>query len=71
MLMPGGINGRELAEQLREQRPGLKAVFTSGYSGDVLGQETDFIRRLDGCFVQKPCSAQALLKTVRGCLDRQ
>jgi PAS domain S-box-containing protein len=36
MIMPGGANGRELAEAARERRPGLKVLFTSGYSEDTI-----------------------------------
>jgi len=32
ILMPGGMNGRELAEKARVLRPGLRVLFTSGYS---------------------------------------
>ena len=35
VVMPNG-SGLELVEQLRVQRPGLPALFMSGYSGDVL-----------------------------------
>jgi PAS domain S-box-containing protein len=36
MVMPGGANGRELAEAARERRPSLKVLFTSGYSEDTI-----------------------------------
>lgn len=36
IMMPGGMNGRELAEQASMLRPGLKVVFTSGYSDEVI-----------------------------------
>jgi PAS domain S-box-containing protein len=32
VVMPGGIGGRELAEQARKLRPGLKVLYTSGYT---------------------------------------
>jgi PAS domain S-box-containing protein len=39
MIMPGGMNGRELAEQLRRRQPGLKVLYTSGYAhGAMTGQ---------------------------------
>jgi nitrogen fixation negative regulator NifL len=59
----------DLAERLLELRTALKIIFMSGYSGDVLGQETDFFSRTKSYFLQKPCPARALLETVRNCLD--
>jgi nitrogen-specific signal transduction histidine kinase/CheY-like chemotaxis protein len=32
MVMPGGLNGRELALQLRQHWPGLRVLYTSGYA---------------------------------------
>ena len=34
--MPGGMNGRQLAEAAQEQRPGLKILFITGYADTVL-----------------------------------
>jgi CheY-like chemotaxis protein len=36
IVMPGGLNGRELAEVVRQIRPNLPVLFTSGYSADVI-----------------------------------
>jgi len=36
VVMPGGINGAELAEKALSLRPGLPVVFTSGYTQDAL-----------------------------------
>ena len=69
IVMPQGVTGRDLAEQLRAQRPALKVVFMSGYSADVIGKDTAFFRRTQSSFLQKPCSARALLEAVRRCLD--
>jgi len=30
--LPGGMNGRQLADAAREQRPGLKVLFLTGYA---------------------------------------
>jgi PAS domain S-box-containing protein len=68
-VMPGGMNGRDLAERLRAKRPGLKLIYMSGYSPDVLGKDTEFIRRTRSYFLHKPCSPRTLLHTVRRCLD--
>jgi PAS domain S-box-containing protein len=37
MVMPEGMSGRELAEELKNRKPTLKVVYTSGYSSDVMG----------------------------------
>ncbi len=36
IIMPGGMNGRELAEQTRAAYPSLKILFTSGYTENVI-----------------------------------
>lgn len=36
IIMPGGMNGRELAEQARSAYPYLKVLFTSGYTENVI-----------------------------------
>ncbi len=69
IVMPEGITGRDLAAQLRAQRPALKVIFMSGYSAEVAGKDTDFFRRFNSHFLQKPVSSRALLETVRRCLD--
>jgi CheY-like chemotaxis protein len=71
IVMPGDMTGRDLAERLWGQRPGLKVIFMSGYSAEVLGKHTDFIRRTKSHFLQKPSSSRALLETVRQCLDEK
>jgi len=36
IVMPGGTNGRELADQAAKKRPGLKMLFTSGYTENAI-----------------------------------
>jgi len=67
LIMPNGVNGRELAEQLRQERPGLKVVFMSGWTGDNTGADSTFFRKNN--FVQKPCPADQLLEMIRKSLD--
>jgi CheY-like chemotaxis protein len=39
VIMPGGMNGRELAEHLQRRHPGLKVLYTSGHAhGAVTGE---------------------------------
>jgi CheY-like chemotaxis protein len=66
MVMPEGMTGRELAEELKARKPDLKVVYTSGYSSDVMGGD---MAMRDTMFLQKPYPPPLLAKTVRECLD--
>eukprot|EP01137_Pigoraptor_chileana_P028605 Opistho-2@12734 len=39
VMMPGGMNGREVAVAARRTRPGLKVLFTSGYAEGALQRD--------------------------------
>ncbi len=67
LIMPDRVNGRELAEKLWAERPGLKVIFTSGYSAEVVGK--DFVLRRGLHYLQKPYQPQKLASAVRECLD--
>src|SRR5580698_1914628 len=62
MVMPDGISGRQLAEQLKIDNPQLKVVFTTGYSPDLMGK--DFALQEGVNFLQKPYPPQKLVQTV-------
>jgi two-component system cell cycle sensor histidine kinase/response regulator CckA len=66
MVMPEGMTGRELAEELKTRKPELRVVFTSGYSADIMGGDSAL---RDTMFLQKPYPPPMLAKTVRECLD--
>ena len=66
LVMPEGMNGRELAERLKSRKPELKVIYTSGYSAEVTG--TDLGRR-NIRFLQKPYPPPQLAQAVRECLD--
>jgi CheY-like chemotaxis protein len=36
VIMPGTMNGRQLADALQKTRPGLKVLFTSGYTENAI-----------------------------------
>ena len=54
MVMPEGVNGRQLAEQLRAQSPALKVIFLSGYSADAIGKDADFVQRAGATSCRSP-----------------
>ena len=66
MVMPG-MGGPDLVERLREVRPGLRVIVTSGYAGR--GQE--FIESLgpQAAFLQKPYTPDMLTRKIREVLD--
>jgi two-component system, cell cycle sensor histidine kinase and response regulator CckA len=67
MVMPNGVSGRELANQLRKRRADLKVIYSSGYSEEVIGNDFDPER---AWFLPKPYNPQQLAQMVRRCLDR-
>jgi CheY-like chemotaxis protein len=69
LVMPGALTGRELAERLRQEKPQLKIIFMSGYSPEDGGGKTDFLYRLNACFLPKPWATRTILEAVRSCLD--
>ncbi|MBI3710686.1 MAG: response regulator [Proteobacteria bacterium] len=67
MVLPGGMNGRQLVEQARKLRPMLKVLFTSGYTEDAIVHQG----RLDPGVVllSKPYRKQDLARKIRAVLD--
>jgi len=36
VIMPGGMSGRQLADEITKRRPGLKVLYTSGYTDNAI-----------------------------------
>ncbi len=66
VIMPG-MNGRELAEVLKTERPEMRVLYTSGYTDDA--ELLRGIRIDDLPFAQKPFTASELVHRVRDTLD--
>ncbi|HEV2208359.1 MAG TPA: response regulator [Verrucomicrobiae bacterium] len=66
MVMPEGMTGRDLATQLKKRRPGLKVIYSSGYSPETLGRN---FGQNDTVFLSKPYLPPDLARVVRQCLD--
>ena len=69
LVMPEGVGGRELAARLRDGRPDLPVIYTSGYSRDFVDDGGAALQ--EGVnFLQKPYTLSRLATTIRACLDR-
>lgn len=68
MIMPG-MNGRILAEQIQYRRPGIKAVYMSGYTGDALAQLTQMGPHIP--FLKKPFTPADLSEKIGAVLEMQ
>ena len=68
LVMPGGMNGKELGERLLAKNPKLKVIYASGYSAEIVSQ--DFSLQEGVNFLTKPFQAQKLAKTIRNRLDQ-
>jgi CheY-like chemotaxis protein len=68
LVMPGGMTGRELAEQLLQHDSKLKVIYSSGYSAEIAGKDLFLEEGVN--FLAKPFQAQKLAHTLRTCLDK-
>lgn len=67
VILPGGITGRDVAEQAQSRLPGLRVLFTSGYPGGVLIENGRLPPGVD--LLAKPFRRSELAARVRAHLD--
>ena len=67
VVMPG-MNGRELVEVLLVERPGLRIIFVSGYTDDILANHG--VLEPGTVLLAKPFTKAALLRCVHEALQR-
>jgi two-component system, cell cycle sensor histidine kinase and response regulator CckA len=67
VIMPG-INGRELADTLNARRPGLRVLYMSGYTANVVQK---YNVESGTHLLEKPFTVDALLNAVRVALDEK
>jgi CheY-like chemotaxis protein len=63
VVMPGGMNGKELAILARHHRPGLPVLFTSGFPGTF--QDNGILLDDDDVLLSKPYRRRDLARAVR------
>jgi PAS domain S-box-containing protein len=68
IVMPGPMNGRALATEVRKRRPGVRILFTSGYTDEAAVQGG----RLDpgAVLLSKPYRTAELARKIREALER-
>ncbi|QFU14781.1 hybrid sensor histidine kinase/response regulator [Microvirga thermotolerans] len=68
MVMPGGMTGLDLANAVRERRPDIGLLFTSGYAEpeDLVRGDISAMR-----WLRKPYTTLELARTLREILDRR
>jgi signal transduction histidine kinase/CheY-like chemotaxis protein len=66
--LPGGMNGRVLAERARMSRPSLKVVITTAYAASALIHDGRLDPDVD--LLSKPFTLSALAARIREALDR-
>jgi PAS domain S-box-containing protein len=62
-------NGKDVYDEIRQIRPHIRAIFTSGYNEDVIHKKGILEGGLD--FISKPISIDTLLRKVRDVLDKE
>ena len=67
--MPENMNGIELASQLKADKPALKVVYTSGYTGTVDSRHAVLNEGVN--FIRKPFKPEAIAEIIRRTLDGQ
>jgi CheY-like chemotaxis protein len=67
IVMPNGMNGVELATELRSRNPRLKVIISTGYSQDLLRRNGQMIPGTK--LLLKPFTTESILKTIREVLD--
>ncbi len=65
--LPGGVNGRQVAETARELRPGLKVLFATGYAENSVFGNGHLAAEME--VITKPFTMTALTSRVRAMID--
>jgi len=69
VIMPGGMNGKQLADRMVKARPGMKVLYISGYADGSLFSSAEQDARIN--LLEKPFSPVALIQKVRELLDER
>jgi PAS domain S-box-containing protein len=68
VVMPK-MSGQTVHEKIKAIKPGIRCLFSSGYSKDILNSEIKLDDQID--LIQKPYDASSLLSQIRETLDKK
>jgi two-component system, NtrC family, sensor kinase len=67
VVLPNGMNGRQLSEEVLRRRPDVKVLFVTGYTRNAIIHHGRLDPDID--LLTKPFTADALARKVRRILD--
>ena len=67
VVLPGGMNGRQLADEVQRRRPAVKVLYATGYTRNAIIHQGRLDSDVD--LLSKPFTADALTRKVRQVLD--
>ena len=67
VVLPGTLNGPELAVEVRRRDPGIKIIFMTGYAEDAFSNRDDTEAQMN--LIQKPFGKADLANIIRRVLD--
>ncbi|HZE45484.1 MAG TPA: ATP-binding protein, partial [Xanthobacteraceae bacterium] len=67
VVLPGGMDGRQLAEEVLRQRPAIKVLYMTGYTRNAIIHHGRLDPDID--LLTKPFTADALARKIRRVLD--
>jgi DNA-binding NarL/FixJ family response regulator len=68
VVLPGGVNGAQLASRARERYPDIKVLYTSGYTDNAIIHRGVLDEGAE--MIGKPFRKAALARKIRSILDR-
>jgi len=68
IVMPGGMNGSQLADEVAKLRPDIKVLLTSGYPRNIINSENGAGARVE--LLSKPYRRKELAAKIRKVLEK-
>jgi len=63
IVMPGGMNGLELSEKIKQVKPAIKILYSSGYTSDALSEKRGI--KIDAPLLDKPYQRSEFIAMVQ------